>query len=364
MHVRPLNSDGSLTWTFQQPALITVGVWTEKKAGRGEDAEPLVLRQDTTGRGVLAVCDGVGGAGVQMAGRTAEGTERSGAWVAARAVRLAVEQHFVRKVRADGPPMPARPAAPADGPEGLFEPERPVAPSLHQSVHSVLGDLRNPSRSRIGGTMQRELPSTLAAIFYRQRHGSIQAHVRWAGDSRCYLLTAHAGLQQLSEDDTDTPDALGSLEQDPPMNNQISADGRYQIHDERDEMAIPCILLCATDGFFNYVQTPAHFEYLLLSTLSESADAASWAGALGAKVQTYTQDDASLALAAVGYPDFGQMRIAFERRLSILTGEHWQPFQDLDVSDDDAFRKARLESWQKYRDDYERRILRPAGGRA
>lgn len=364
MRVVPAVNEGSLTWIGQQTALITVGVWTEKKPGRGEDAEPLVLYQRPSQRGVLAVCDGVGGAGVQMAGRTVDGTERSGAWVAARAVRLAVEQHFVRKVRADGPSAPPGPAALSAGTERPSGPTRPAAPSLHQSVDSVLGDLRNPSRSRIGGTMQRTLPSTLAAIFYRQRHGAIQGHIRWAGDSRCYLLTADTGLQQLSEDDTDTPNALSSLEQDPPMNNQISADGRYHIHDQRDQMALPCVLLCATDGFFNYVQTPAHFEYLLLSTLSESADAASWASALGAKVQTYTQDDASLALAAIGYPDFTQLRMAFERRLSILSAEHWQPFQKLNVSDGDAFRKARLESWQKYRDDYERRILRPAGGLA
>ena len=27
------------------------------------------------------------------------------------------------------------------------------------------------------------------------------------------------------------------------------------------------MLLCATDGFFNYVATPAHFEHLLLDTM-------------------------------------------------------------------------------------------------
>lgn len=355
MRVIPAHADSALYWASQQPELITVGVWTEKKPDRGEDAEPLVLYRDTSRRGVLAVCDGVGGAGVQMAGRTSDGTERSGAWVGSRAVRLAVEQHFVRKVDADAEPAGRR----ADGDEPA-----PTGPSLHQSMGEVLDDLRSPTRSRIGGTMQRELPSTLAAIFYRQRSESVQAHVRWAGDSRCYLLTAEAGLQQLSEDDTDMPDALESLEQDPPMNNRISADGRYHIHDERVEMTVPCVLLCATDGFFNYVQTPAHFEHVLLSTLSDAADAISWASQLGQRVQTYTQDDASLALAAIGYRDFGELQRGFGNRLAALSAEHWQPFQQLNVADGDAFRKARVDSWQRYRADYERRILRPTGDRA
>lgn len=355
MRVVPASHEGALFWARQQPELIAVGVWTEKKPDRGEDAEPLVLYQDVSRRGVLAVCDGVGGAGVQMAGRTADGAERSGAWVGARAVRLAVEQHFARKVRQDELGEVGREAAGES---------RPTQPSLHQSMREVLDQLRNPSRSRIAGTMQRELPSTLAAIFYRQHYGAIQAHVRWAGDSRCYLLTEMAGLQQLSEDDTDMPDALESLEQDPPMNNRISADGRYHIHDERDEMTPPCVLLCATDGFFNYVQTPAHFEHVLLSTLSEAADATSWAAQLGVRVQEYTQDDASLALAAIGYRDFSHLQHSFAHRLATLSADHWRPFQELGAAEDDAFRKARVDSWHKYRVGYERRILRPTGERA
>ena len=347
MQVSPALDEGSVTWAHQSQSMIAIGVWTEKKPGRGEDAEPLVLYQYPAGRGVLAVCDGVGGAGVQAAGRTADGTERSGAWVSARVVRLAVEEYFVRLVHHD--------SAPAHQATGAL--------SLHESVNGALRPLRNPSRSRIGGTMQRELPSTLAAIFYREQKGSIRVHVRWAGDSRCYLLTGEAGLQQLSQDDTDTPDALSSLEQDPPMTNQIVADGRYRIHDEPDDVTTPCVLLCATDGFFNYVQTPAHFEYVLLSALRTAPDPAAWARSLARAVRDYTQDDASLALVALGYQDFGHLRRAFDNRLSTLFQEHWQPFQELASSDDDAFRKARLESWQLYRNGYEERISYKAGER-
>lgn len=364
MRVRPEIQEGSATWTHQIPEMIALGVWTEKKPDRGEDAEPLVLHERTTQRGVLAVCDGVGGAGGQIAGRTTDGRERSGAWASARAVRLAVEQYFVRIVASDhvvmddgfvGSPLAAGGPSQPPGPT--------VPPSLHDSVRGVLHQLRHPARSRISGTMQRELPSTLAALFYHQCAGSLRLHIRWAGDSRCYLLMYDTGLQQLSWDDTDTPDALNSLEQDPPMTNQIAADGRYRIHDERHEAQIPCVLLCATDGFFNYVQTPAHFEYFLLSTLEDSVDLPSWGHLLASKVQGYTQDDASLALVALGYHDFDQLRAAFRTRLKIVSDEHWKPFQGIDQSDATSFREARVESWRRYRDGYERLIHHSAEDR-
>ena len=102
MRITPAARHGSAVWAHDQARMITLGVWTEKKPGRGEDAEPLVLFHDGSRLGLLAVCDGVGGAGVQVAGHTSGGTERSGAWVSSRAVRLALEQYFVRQVRFAG----------------------------------------------------------------------------------------------------------------------------------------------------------------------------------------------------------------------------------------------------------------------
>lgn len=330
---------------------------------------------------MLGVCDGVGGAGVQTAGRTSAGTERTGAWVSSRGVRLAAETYFQQVVRFDGTPRHPQPGqgdhAPAPdsdtaapgrdrGDGGAAAPGKPGddvgqrgVPSLHQSVYQVLQGLRNPARSRIGGTMQRELPSTLAAILYWVHDASLDIRIRWAGDSRCYLLTPQAGLQQLSRDDSDAADALDALEQDPPMTNQIAANGRYQIHDVQETAELPCVLLCATDGFFNYVSTPAHFEYVLLRALAKAADPQEWSAALAEDVQTYTQDDASLALVAFGYSDFGQLRATFAERTADLDAYHWQPFQGLSQASDQEIRAARLESWNRYRGDYERRINQP-----
>jgi serine/threonine protein phosphatase PrpC len=339
MRITPAAQDGSAVWAHEGGDVITLGVWTEKKPGRGEDCEPLVLHHESSGLGMLAVCDGVGGAGVQLAGRTRSGTERSGAWVSSRAVRLALEQYFLQQVDS--------------GPPGL---ETAGPPSLRESIDRVLQQLRNPARSRIGGTMQRELPSTLAAIVYRLQAQEAGFRVRWAGDSRCYLLTPAAGLQQLSRDDTETPDALSSLEQDPPMTNQIAADRRYDVHNEAGQVPLPCVLVCATDGFFNYVQTPAHFEYILLDTLARSPGTAGWGELLAREVQGYTQDDASLAIVALGYRELGDLRAAFAARLAAVRADHWVPLQGLAAGDLGAYRAARLDSWQRYRPGYEQRI--------
>ena len=319
--------------------MIALGVWTEKKPNKGEDAEPRRQPQ-RVGPGMLAVFDGVGGAGVQTAGRTANGTERSGAWVSSRAVRLAMEQYFLHVVRynsADATPDEHLAAAP------------PRKLSVHEHVNGVLQELRNPVRSRIVGTMQRELPSTLAAVLDEVQPPWLKFQVRWAGDSRCYLLSPPAGLQQLSRDDTETLDALSSLEQDPPMTNQISADGQYRIQEPARSGQLCRALPVATDGFFSYVQTPAHFEYILLQSLDEATEPAGWARFLASKVQEYTQDDASLALVAFGYSGFSELQAAFHERTSWLREEHWQPFERLGDADDEAYRALRLDSWRRYK---------------
>ena len=366
MWLKPSGGPGAAVWAHHDEEVLALGVWTEKRPGRGEDAEPLVLHNYAARRGMLAVCDGVGGAGVQTAGRTSAGTERTGAWVSSRGVRLAAEAYFQQVVQFDGAPRHAQPGQSDHGPGPAGDEAargdtggdlgQRGAPSLHQSVDQMLQGLRNPARSRIGGTMQRELPSTLAAILYRVHDTSLDIRVRWAGDSRCYLLTSQAGLQQLSRDDSDAADALEALEQDPPMTNQIAADGRYQIYDVREAAELPCMLLCATDGFFNYVSTPAHFEYILLRALAKAADPREWSAALAEDVQSYTQDDASLALVAFGYGDFGQLRATFADRTMDLEAHHWQPFQALSQASDQEIRAARLESWTRYRGDYEQRI--------
>ena len=317
-----------------RPGFLTVGVWTEKKPGLGEDAEPLLLHNWAKHRGIAAVFDGAGGAGAASAGITQAGTERTHAWIASRAVRGLVEEWFV-DTRRPGP-------SPSD--------------ELRELLATGLGELRGGSVRKIVGSMRRELPTTLAAVAYRVRNAHIEWNVLWAGDSRTFLLSARDGLQQLSVDDTAADDALVLLVDDPVMTNMVCADRSFEINVARGESPMPCLLVAATDGFFGYVNTPAEAEHVLLDTLMAAESVDHWAMLLAETVGSYTGDDSSLAIVAFGFADIVELRSAFQRRNGVLATEHVAPMRRAADADRETFVAARAESWRRYRSDYERRM--------
>ncbi|MFD5698587.1 serine/threonine protein phosphatase [Streptomyces lasiicapitis] len=331
-------------------------MWTERVAGRGEDAEPFVAHHWESRQGLLAVFDGSGGSGAAPVWQAPDGTSRTGAWVGARVARLAVDCWF-REVARDG--------------------ERAGHDSLHEYLEYFLSKAPQ-RRSKISGTMRRQLPTTLAGIHYRllsEHHAQLQA--LWAGDSRAYALTTGAGLRVLTRDHTPESDALELLRTDPPMTNVVCADREFEISAQlRTPFALPCVLVAATDGFFGYVHTPGDFELVLLQTLSSSCDEADWADRLRRTVNGYTADDASLALIVLGHSDFDGMRQQFMPRLHELKTRHTRirpyplmptvsapstgtetppPAQDASA----RFRAWQDETWQSYRASYES-LLPPA----
>ncbi|MEK8170925.1 lipopolysaccharide kinase InaA family protein [Streptomyces sp. M19] len=137
------------------------------------------------------------------------------------------------------------------------------------------------------------------------------------------------GLHALTRDHTVEEDALVQLRQDPPMTNVVCADRPFEVAahppDRAGELSLPCVLLTATDGFFGYVHTPAHFEWVLLRSLMGARNVAEWAGYLAGTVRAYSADDASLSLAALGYADFRALRAAFEPASRICAAFTWTP---------------------------------------
>ncbi|GHE09249.1 PP2C family protein-serine/threonine phosphatase [Streptomyces alanosinicus] len=284
--------------------LLAMSVWTERVPGRGEDAEPFVAHHMDSGQGMLAVFDGSGGAGAAPVWQASDGESRTGAWVGARVARLAAD-HWFHDVAAEG------------------EPATPE--TLCSYLQFFLG--RAPQRrSKISGTMRRQLPTTLAAVHYRlvcpQAEPQLELQPLWAGDSRAYVLRPGTGLQVLTRDHTRESDALELLRTDPPMTNLVCADRDFEIDGQRLIHSLPCVLVTATDGFFGYVHTPADFETLLLSTLQDAATVEEWADLIRRAVQACTADDASLALVALGYGGFKDLRGQFAARLEELTDRY------------------------------------------
>ncbi|KUL43165.1 serine/threonine protein phosphatase [Streptomyces regalis] len=278
-------------------------MWTEQVPGRGEDADPFVAYHRESDQGVLAVFDGSGGAGAAPVWQASDGESRTGAWVGARVARLATDVWFHDVV--DGEPA--------------------VPETLHDYLR-FFQDHAPQRRSKISGTMRRQLPTTLASVHYRlvrpQGEPLLELRPLWAGDSRAYVLRPTSGLQVLTRDHTRESDALELLRTDPPMTNLVCADRDFTIDGQRLTYPLPCVLVAATDGFFGYVHTPADFEVMLLRTLEQAGTADEWADRIRREVQSYTADDASLAVVALGYHGFQDLRAQFTDRLEKLADRY------------------------------------------
>jgi serine/threonine protein phosphatase PrpC len=334
MKVMPADAGSIATWGYGEASVAAAAVWTEKKRGRGEDAPPTWLHHRGSGRGVIAVYDGVGGSGGRAVGRTPDEQDVSGAFVGSRATRFALEDWFVATV-----------------------PKRRVndASDLHDAL---LEGLRQTeiAPGKVSGTMVRHLPTTLAAIEYEVAADHVEVAARWAGDSRSYIMNPAHGLQAVSRDDTPDSDALILLANDQPMTNVVCADRPFQVNEFLgvNPVALPAVLVCATDGFYNYVPTPAHFEHLLLRTMQEARSLEEWAQALAGRVQQYTSDDASLVIAAVGYHGYTEMCQHYQGRLKLLDSQYFLPFSQIhDSGDEPAIAGVRAQQWARYREDYE-----------
>jgi serine/threonine protein phosphatase PrpC len=332
MRIEPASRGPARLWTFEDSSLAALALWTEKVPGHGEDANPLLLYNRSTHRGLIGVFDGVGAAGRALAGRSGSGVDRTQAWVAGCVVRALVEEWFV--------------TAPGTG--------------LHKHLLERMSELPR-ERGRLRGTIPRAFPTTLAALDFRLTTREAAWDVLWAGDSRCYVAEPDLGLQQLSRDDSDLQDALDQLVQDPPLTNMVSADRRFALNHWRDHARLPCLLVCATDGVFGYLDTPAQFEHLLWSTLATAQDISHWSVLLTEQISSYTGDDASLVIVALGVTGFDELRVLFRERAERVRINHAEPMDRVRRRDRDELNTARARSWQAYQPTYERRLLAEDG---
>jgi serine/threonine protein phosphatase PrpC len=328
----PLRRPGFAVWCYRETKGVSaVAVWSERRPGLGEDAEPTFMHDLGTGRGLLGVYDGLGGAGAHQVGTTGDGRNLNHAFVASRLASLTAHRWFADRVRN------------AEFGDGRSD--------LRDRLADVLREARPPGRLKLAGTLRRDLPTTVALLEYRQVRAGVDVAAYWAGDSRCYLLTAADGLQQLSQDDSEVRDPLELLIADQPMTNVVCASAAFDIREHRiDRITGPCVLVCATDGCFGYVATPALFEYEILNQLMLATDERDFGHRLVRRVAEYTSDDASLALVALGFRSFDVLRHQFVKRHEELRDKHLTPIEN--VRSRDELVEERRRSWELYRKRY------------
>jgi serine/threonine protein phosphatase PrpC len=327
-----VSSAGTTRWLMEEPGVRAWGVWTEKIPECGEDAEPLLEHHRPTWRGVVGVFDGAGGAGHAAADADRFGRKVTSAWVASRVAALATREWFRGIVSRPGPV------------------HRAEVEELEDRIGDALKLMRPKERTRLVGSMVRSMPTTMAAATYELVGGEVEARVLWAGDSRVYALDPVEGLRALTRDHTEEQDALEQLRQDPPMENILNSSNDWRLHSARVRLPRQCLLVCATDGFFGYVEAPHLFEQLLLESLEAVTRQEELSGELERAVRSYTGDDASLAVVAFGFEDFGEMRDGFRDRLHTLHREFDPPPREVDQETYRAWQEA---SWRRYRPAYE-----------
>jgi hypothetical protein len=340
--VMPQFADSGVFWATGDRSMFAAGLWSEKKLGKGEDAEPAFILQPAARRLLVGVFDGMGGSGGAVSRQTLNGPVTQ-AYEASRLARDATESWF--RAQSAGLLDPATSAAQLQG-------------ELSARLQAYSSTLPQVS-SQLVGTMKRTLPTTLAAVVAELGEVDTRVTALWAGDSRCYILTPDHGLQQISRDDTRIQDALEALLADPPLENVVCADRGFTVGHATVTVSQPAIVMVATDGCFGYVPTPPIFEAHILSTLTSSPDGGNWMPSLLGLLEHLAQDDTSLAIAAVGFPDFPSLQAAFRPRADFIRLSFGDPVAAHGAAsgegrgDFEEFRKA---AWTAYKQGYEARL--------
>lgn len=292
----------------------------------GEDS--FALRSDEQGA-FLCVTDGCGGLGSK---RYPVLENRTGAYIAAR---------LAARTFADW--AQERWPAPSDKESGEL-----LCAELSDALFHVLKGFAQvhcaEEKSRIVGSMQRRLPTTLCALTVREN----RLCCWWAGDSRGYVLDAN-GLHQLTRDHVrGTSDAFETLYRDAPLSNLLSADQKGLIQLRTAKLSRPSVAIAATDGVYSCLATPMEVEMLLLDTLKAAKSMEDWERRLWKRIAANAQDDAALLLTPVGFDGFEQMKAALLPRRDIVQKQFITPVRRHKRDIDYARQK-----WLQYKESYD-----------
>ena len=287
------------------------------------------------GRGsFLCVSDGCGGLGSR---RYAGQKNRTGAYIASRLVTDAFS-NWMRE-------SAALPATPLEGQRLCGE----LARDFGRLLKSFADKHCTEEKSRIVGSMQRRLPTTLcAAITQTGAAGWREVGFLWCGDSRGYVLDAD-GLHQCTQDHLRTePDAFEGLYRDMPLSRFLSADHVPEWSMRRLRAPLPCVVVTATDGAYGSLPTPMEFEMLLLTTLLSSKNWNVWEKKLARQLQKLSQDDATILMQPCGIGDIEALKALLLPRKAELQKRFITPVRR--HRGDVAYAR---EKWLEYRPQYD-----------
>jgi len=294
-----------LTVSNDEPitSVISLTFNIEKTVNEGEDAPPVLIHSSNCF--FLSVCDGMGGAG--STSYSINGIQTSGAYISSRLVNKQAEIIFSEIVHKT-----------CDLKDNILV---ELKSAFCSNLQAELIKIKGEGDSKLKSKLLKDLPTTFSGLFIKLSDNRLIVDSIWAGDSRNYLLTEQDGLQQLSSDDLKQKfDPFENLTKDSPLDNIVSAEGDFNLHQMNLAVPSPCILFSVTDGCYGYYHTPMQFEYAVLDSMLNSNNEIEWEKSLIEAIGLVAGDDYSIALVAIGYNSFETLKTSFQSRREILYG--------------------------------------------
>lgn len=287
----------------------------DKSPSDAQDAEPL-----NTDR-YIGVFDGLGGAGATQI-QNGKGEVHANAWFASRFTRVVVGNLFddYKKDKHNDFTNPLTVQQLTEFRDQLDARLRTLAVSQGMDF------------SRLRGSLSKILPTTLASVFFTVHKNEIFTHSFAVGDSRNYVFEkpengSICAMRQLSFDTTTNGVVLDGMQSLANSPFETAMDDAVVHLNDRDpspcfdvqyhfnKFTSPVMLVSASDGCYYYLDSPMHFEYMLLSALMEADPAIgikSYEEKLKAKLHALGPvDDRSIAVNLIGFKDLAAAKAFF-----------------------------------------------------
>lgn len=281
------------------------------KAAGCEDAPPIA------NLAYSVVCDGLGGAGstkhTVLEGVPEKPVVRTSGYLGSRIVCDCVNTYYAQSVT--GLFAATNDNTRIDNVNGF------LLALKEQIVSAFDANIQKWGITRSHSKTLKDFPTTLASAIYYPHSNGVTVLAVWAGDSRVYLLTPKKGLQLLSLDDA--KNAENEMNSTSEMTNCISAGNAFRLNYAFYELNEPGIVFCCSDGCFDYLQSPLHFEWLLLHTILEcmpnsTGDELGVALAESIRDNMYKSigDDTTMSGIIIGMNSSRQMKDLYQGRMS------------------------------------------------
>lgn len=187
-----------------------------------------------------------------------------------------------------------------------------ITQGLNEAIHHF-----NKMSIGVSSSLFKIFPTTLALAYL----DNDTLRTFWCGDSRVYVLSSSKGLIQVSKDDLadEELDPYKNINESGQMSQYISLSSDYVINESIYEMENEnAAVFVASDGMFDYFESPMNFEFFLLNKLQESDSFDEFICSVQNGIVEITGDDVSAGFIFYGSEIYEDWKNSTKDRLFML----------------------------------------------